>query len=245
MAKRKACEVSTYSSRVAEAQVRADAPNVKQSSIGGGSKDGKLIQRLNDMAMHDFNELYVDPEWLVYRPAASTMELRIDLKPSATLSPEELSSCYDLVEETSRPDYENSSFGWHPRRKRKEMKEPEMRFLLVQEPTARKVQGFLSFMLTHDSTPSVPVLYIYEIHLADRLRKVGLGARLMQGAEDIAHRVGVEKVMLTCFVSNGKARGFYEKHGYAMDECSPEDRRTRHKTVKADYVIMSKRVHSP
>lgn len=104
------------------------------------------------------------------------------------------------------------------------------------------IMGFVSFMITHDSVPSVPVLYIYEIHLVETYRGKGLGKHFMTLAEDIAQRVGVEKVMLTYFLSNEKARGFYERLGYGVDECSPEDRTTRTKVVKVDYVIASKRI---
>ena len=64
----------------------------------------------------------------------------------------------------------------------------------------------------------------------------------MDVAEDIAQKALIEKVMLTCFLSNGKAHSFYEKRGYVADACSPEDRVTRNKVVKPDYVIMSKGV---
>lgn len=60
-------------------------------------------------------------------------------------------------------------------------------------------------------------------------------------AESIA---GVEKVMLTCFVSNDKARRFYEKLGFEKDEFSPRDRKLRGgKIVTSDYVILSRRVN--
>jgi hypothetical protein len=64
----------------------------------------------------------------------------------------------------------------------------------------------------------------------------------MDVAEKIAENVAVEKVMLTCFLSNEHAHRFYKKRGYVADVCSPEDRRTRNKVVKPDYVIMSKDV---
>ncbi|TKA70793.1 hypothetical protein B0A55_06907 [Friedmanniomyces simplex] len=172
---------------------------------------------------------------------------RIALKAARDLEPAELVQCHTLVEQTSRQDYEASSWSWHPKRKKREMLEPEMRYLLVRSTTTAtatgdSVEGFLSFMITHDSDPPVPVLYVYEIHLAEPLRKVGLGAHLMQLAEDIAQRVGVRKVMLTCFLSNAKARRFYERRGYTRDVCSPDDRKTRKRVVEVDYVIMSKTV---
>ncbi|EME49170.1 hypothetical protein DOTSEDRAFT_118324, partial [Dothistroma septosporum NZE10] len=157
----------------------------------------------------------------------------------------QLNHCFSLIESTSREDYERSSFGWHPTRKRREMEESEMRYLQVyknREGERETFEGFLSFMITHDSSPAVPVLYVYEIHLTEDARGKGLGRFLMDKAESIAHKIGVQKVMLTCFVSNTIARNFYDRLGYRTDACSPEDRTTRRKVVKVDYVIMSKAV---
>ncbi|TKA32435.1 hypothetical protein B0A50_01542 [Salinomyces thailandicus] len=154
-----------------------------------------------------------------------------------------LNLCFDLIEETSREDYENSSLGWHPRRKLKEMKQQGMRYLLIEKDDVdQPLYGFLSFLPTHDSTPSVPVLYIYEIHLHENARGEGNGKVLMKMAMDIAKGLGVEKVMLTCFLSNEIALAFYRSLGYETDTCSPQEKRTRKKLVKPDYVILSKRV---
>lgn len=126
-----------------------------------------------------------------------------------------------------------------------------MRYLLLNEKATaplnihdagNKFGGFLSFMFTHDSSPSVPVLYIYEIHLTESARGKGVGGWLMELIENVAREAGVEKIMLTCFLSNANALGFYRKLGFERDACSPGDRRTRRKVVKADYVIMSKRL---
>lgn len=52
----------------------------------------------------------------------------------------------------------------------------------------------------------------------------------------------LKKVMLTCFVSNSKARAFYEKLGFDVDESSPGERKLRGgKVVVPDYCIMSRR----
>jgi N-alpha-acetyltransferase 40 len=206
--------------------------------------DEKRISKINDLSLSDFKNQYIAREPLHYRTQRNgdRKDFKIDFKSAKKLSKIELDACLKLIESTSRPDYESSLWGWHPKRKKREMMEDEMRYLLVrsagddQDP----VLGFLSFMLTHDSTPSVPVLYIYEIHLPPALRSCGLGAHLMDLAQSIAENVGVEKVMLTCFLSNKKAHGFYAKRGYVADACSPEDRRTRSKVIKPDYVIMGK-----
>jgi hypothetical protein len=81
--------------------------------------------------------------------------------------PTELQACYALVEETSKPDYEASSGGWRPRAKLKEMRLPELRYILVQD-AAGVTQGFVSLMPTHEQ--GIPVVYCYEIHLKEELR---------------------------------------------------------------------------
>lgn len=129
-----------------------------------------------------------------------------------------------------------------------------MKYLLVRrkgtEPTVERrkecgdldtsVLGFLSFMVDYDSSPSVPVLYIYEVHLAETLRGLGLGNHLMHLADLLAQNMGLTKVMLTCFLCNDKAYRFYADHGFLKDACSPEDRKTRNKVVAVDYAILSK-----
>lgn len=217
----------------------------------------ELIKAVNAMSPEEFRSRYIAADRLHYtfKSGAGERKVTLDFKASSDLSEDELSSCFSLIETTSRADYEPSSFGWHPKRKRREMLEEEMRYLLVMEPatiqsettppngkTSNSLAGFLSFMMTHDSMPSMPVLYIYEIHLDERLRRSALGSHLMALAESIAVKVGVEKVMLTCFLSNEKALHFYRGRNYEKDVCSPDDRRTRKKVVKVDYAILSKKV---
>lgn len=51
------------------------------------------------------------------------------------------------------------------------------------------------------------------------------------------------KVMLTCFLSNKRALGFYKRHGFEKDDISPGPRKFRSgKVVMPDYVIMSRPV---
>lgn len=55
-----------------------------------------------------------------------------------------------------------------------------------------------------------------------------------------SHIPGVDKVMLTCFKSNGGGLAFYRRLGFDEDENSPRDRKLRGgRVVAADYVILS------
>ena len=227
--------------------------NAGRREISSRHAKEKLVNEANSLEVATFRTRYINQDLLSY-PIEDKDDARvfqIDFKSASRVTAHELNACFNLIETTSRPDYEASSWGWYPKRKKREMKEDEMRYLLVRQvpqhdhPERRAdnpVLGFLSFMLTHDSTPSEPVLYVYENHLPSSLRKLGLGAHLMNVVEGIAENVEVDKVMLTCFLSNKKAHSFYTRRGYMTDACSPDDRGTRTKTIKVDYVIMSKTV---
>ncbi|KAG6008763.1 hypothetical protein E4U21_003961 [Claviceps maximensis] len=147
-------------------------------------------------------------------------------------------ACYDLVYETSGHDYCGSSLGWHPIAKKKEMRSPELRYILVLRDD--QVWGFLSMMPTYENGEAV--LYCYEIHLKAELKGSGLGKQLMQFLIEAGERMdAVDKVMLTCFMSNTHARLFYERLGFEVDAVSPRERKLRGgKIVRPDYVILSR-----
>ena len=64
----------------------------------------------------------------------SSSPLKFDLVSSALqLEKEDMDACIDLVESTSSHDYKASSIGWNPRRKRAEMTDREMIYLLVRQ----------------------------------------------------------------------------------------------------------------
>nr|POE77687.1 n-alpha-acetyltransferase 40 [Quercus suber] len=214
----------------------------------------KFVTDANRLQISEFASRYIDQTQLNFTPAQivgqengeASLQYTIDLASPEDAGSAILSEAFDLIEATQQGYYLNSSIGWHPRRKKAEMREEAMRYLLVrqaaQHNSSRRLLGYLSFMLTFDSLPSMPVLYIYEVHIDGNDTGKGLGSHLMRIAENIAHEVGLEKVMLTCFLRNEKAKAFYEKRGYLKDVCSPEDRAVRGKTVKVDYWIMSKPV---
>jgi len=200
--------------------------------------------------------------WSVCKTSSMAPVVRFELVESGMeLTKEDLESCINMVEATSGKDYRASSIGWHRSAKMEEMMDLEMIYLLLREdpkpsvtqqytpnpvspPCAQssRILGFLSFMLTNDDPPHQDreVVYIYEIHLDESLRRRGLGSALIRFAENAAHCCGITKTMLTVFSANAGARALYERLGYGKDACSPRDKVMRRKVVKADYMIMSK-----
>lgn len=188
--------------------------------------------------------------WTSFTHPGTEEKYTIDLQNSSNLTRDELTACFLLVEESSKGDYSASKQGWNATAKRREMRLLELKYLLVRRIKPRggeeagktgDVEAFVSFMPTIEDEHEV--IYVYEIHLAPTLRRSGLGRQLMMLVEGVARKIGVEKVMLTCFTRNAIAKGFYEGIGYGKDEYSPPPRVLRDgREVEEAYVILSKRV---
>lgn len=186
------------------------------------------------------------------------------LAQSACVGEPALESCFSLIEETSRADYDRSQQKWQPADKRREMHEPDLRYILVREspPAAADddsddqdriipndlkdryvepgpIRGFTSLMPAYEE--GQPVVYCYEIHLKPELHGTGLAALLLGFLYTVAYNLPpISKVMLTCFLSNKRALRFYHKQGFETDAIAPEPRILRGKSVVPDYTILSK-----
>ncbi|KFX90136.1 hypothetical protein O988_08333 [Pseudogymnoascus sp. VKM F-3808] len=209
------------------------------------------IDTANAKSLPDFLAEYLPTDsWASFTHPVTGEEYTIELQNSSDLSRDELTACFSLVEESSKGDYSASKEGWKPAAKRREMRLLELKYLLVRstgahdvgrERKAGDIEAFVSFMPTIEDEQEV--LYVYEIHLAPTLRRSGLGRQLMMLVEGVAQKIGVEKVMLSCFTRNVIAKGFYEGIGYEKDEYSPPPRVLRDgREVEEAYVILSKRV---
>ncbi|OJJ71247.1 hypothetical protein ASPBRDRAFT_30973 [Aspergillus brasiliensis CBS 101740] len=219
-----------------------------------------LVERTNHLTIQEFTSKYISPEFLTYTtPSTSSssspeeedkeQKYKLSIYDAATIPTTDLNACFNLIEETSSEAYRNSSTGWSPARKKREMKLPDMKYLVVRREVvssrdggeADAVVGFMSFMITYEDGKEV--VYLYEIHLSSGVQRQGLGKRLLLILMEIGRRVGMEKAMLTVFTSNGVAQRLYEAIGFGTDEYSPRPRRLRNGMVKEpDYRIMSVRL---
>ncbi|KAK2023023.1 acetyltransferase [Colletotrichum zoysiae] len=214
------------------------------------------IRKPDDQFIKDY--LRPSPDWTSWTHPASGRPYALSLRSAPALAEHELRACFGLVERTSGADYRASRAGWKPLAKMREMRSPELRYILVKEAPAAaadggdgggeatgdegRIRGFASLMPTFEEGEAV--VYCYEIHLEEELRGTGMGRGLMDCLVRVAESIpGVEKVMLTCFVANAGARAFYERLGFERDAMSPPERTLRSGTVFVpDYVIMSRRV---
>ncbi|EHK25303.1 uncharacterized protein TRIVIDRAFT_144179 [Trichoderma virens Gv29-8] len=205
----------------------------------------------NEKTDEEFIRDYIKPsqEWTTWTHPLTEKSYSLDFLSSHDLTKDDFRTCFGIIETTSGADYKNSSVGWHPGMKKKEMKSPDLRYILVKDDGGA-VKGFTSLMPTFENHE--PVLYCYEVHLLPELQGQvpsllsiqlsGLGKHLMNQLITIAENIpSTKKVMLTCFTSNLNGLKFYEKLGFTKDDFSPRDRTLRGgKVVRPDYVILSR-----
>ena len=228
----------------------------KSSNIAESEIEYARIKAANRLSIAELRSTYFPSSSPLrhYSSKSSGMKFNLSLHSVTSLPATVLKTCFSLIEETSSEAYKASQNGWKPRAKWREMREPDMKYVLVyredrSQPSDEQHDfdvdqsgevfcGFMSFQLSIE--PPFDVLYIYEIHLVESARGIGLGYHLMKVAEEVGRGVGVAKTMLTVYTSNTKARKFYERLGYSIDDISPADRELRRVIRPADFAILSK-----
>lgn len=106
-------------------------------------------------------------KWTEWVHPQTQEKYTVSLAQAGAMSPEDLNACFDLVQETSKADYEASVAGWKPKKKSAEMRSPELRYIMVKDGQGN-VRGFTSLMPTFEE--GQPVVYCYEIHLTPEMQ---------------------------------------------------------------------------
>ncbi|EMR08653.1 hypothetical protein PNEG_03127 [Pneumocystis murina B123] len=119
--------------------------------------------------------------------------------------------CFCLVKENLEEMYKRSSFGWSSRRKLKEMKAKNTKYIIIRKEKKQDIIGFLSYQIVTEVGEHV--IYCYEIQVLQAYRGFGVGYNLMKIMEILGLKLGLQKVMLTVFNCNISALRFYEKMG--------------------------------
>ncbi|EIW64409.1 uncharacterized protein TRAVEDRAFT_109407, partial [Trametes versicolor FP-101664 SS1] len=142
--------------------------------------------------------------------------LRVADAPS--LSSDERENIWNLWETNMRVLYailEPSSFGWHPKSKRKELFHRNARFILVLDgegsQAATTLVAFAMFRFERDEGEDL--LYCYELQVSGLFRGSGIGHFFVEKLTAIGKRWGMSKIMLTALKSNVAAGRFYSKTG--------------------------------
>ncbi|CAI7663227.1 unnamed protein product [Penicillium glandicola] len=128
---------------------RVTKSKAKRPRTTTGRVSGKipLVEKTNALSIGDFIAQYVTPLTQAEEPAKNEIDQpnpsqdqpqdvtppRVDIYSAATISTADLEACLDLIEKTSSEAYIASSAGWSRIKKRKEMKLPDMKYLIVRD----------------------------------------------------------------------------------------------------------------
>jgi len=141
--------------------------------------------------------------------------------------------------------YANSSFGWDPPSKKRELFHQLGRFILVRagQDLEGPVVAFTTFRFEHEEDEKV--VYCYEVQVAQEFHGYGLGKHLMRCLSEVGQGKQLDKVILTVFKANQSALTFYQKIGFNVDPISPGYTSPSEEWVdvdedECDYEIMSK-----
>lgn len=177
----------------------------------------------------------------------------LELVDGAQLSSEQRKRIFSLFETNMKSMYRNSTLGWKPTSKKRELFDESSRFAILRRPAEEGAEIAAFAMFRFDTEPCSPsdataregekeveVVYLYEIQVRKENQRDGLGKELMDVVFQLGQQVGMRKMMLTVFDENTAARRFYEKMGYAVDPASPSLDEARKDSV--DFETMFKRL---
>lgn len=160
------------------------------------------------------------------------LDLKIEYQPSDNINPEDMDQIFTLLKVNMESLYEKSAWGWDEMKKKSELTHEDARFLIAKNNEG-KILGFSHFRFEVEI--NYPILYCYELQVADEIQKKGLGKYLMNMLLLIAFKYKLVKVMVTVFTHNAPALDFYLKSlSFRRDETCPYEEEDK------CYVILSK-----
>lgn len=93
-----------------------------------------IIETANSLSLEKLGAGYVFPKGIspTFHSARDGQTYSISLETSSSISAADMQACFELIRDTSAEMYQNSNVSWSPAKKRKEMKLPDLRYLLVK-----------------------------------------------------------------------------------------------------------------
>ena len=143
---------------------------------------------------------------------------------------------FDLTKRNMQKMYEET-WGWNDSKKKHELYEDKAHFLILTRDEDNKPIGFVHIRFEFESNSLRE--FIFEFQVEPEFHRKGVGRFLMQAAEMIALKRGMEMIMLTVFKMNEPAQAFYRSMRYIPHANSPSVARPDYPD-KFDYDILYK-----
>ncbi|KTW31647.1 hypothetical protein T552_00286 [Pneumocystis carinii B80] len=167
-----------------------------------------IVKIANSLCLNDLKNLMPYDKIYNYKNNDIYEAELFDMK---NIKKKDIYSCFCLVKENLEEMYKKSSFGWSSKRKLKEMKAKNTKYIIIRKEKKQDIIGFLSCQFVTEAGEHV--IYCYEIQVLQAYRGFGIGYNLMKIMENLGLKLGFRKAMLTVFNCNKIALSFYEKMG--------------------------------
>lgn len=128
---------------------------------------------------------------------------------------------YNLVRKNMKGMYEGSGMGWNRVDKIEEMEDEDLQYHVARD-SENSILGFISFM--HTVEDDQKVVYLYELQVVKGFQGKGVGKGLMEVVLAESQR-SKRSIMLTVFLMNERAVGFYRKYGFQRVGRGPQEGR--------------------
>ncbi|KDR85062.1 hypothetical protein GALMADRAFT_233668 [Galerina marginata CBS 339.88] len=175
-----------------------------------------------------------------------SITLRVQVLHSNDLKQNQRDSIWAIFEANMYELYKNSSFGWDPVAKRKELFNSLSRFILLYQTDTRTLEAFTMFRFEDEEDEDV--IYCYDLQVTAFFQGMGLGKKMLSELGKLGQTFYMEKIMLTVLKGNMKAALFYKATGFSMDPSSPDYLESDDEfegdeiSEEVDYEILSKKV---
>ncbi len=109
-----------------------------------------IIDKANALSLSSFESLYLQPSSLLnFVPRRGASQYKIILESARSISSSDLNACYSLLEQTLSAPYRTMSWGSKPTARKWEMRDIDMRYLVVRKRTPEKYELEFSFLPPH------------------------------------------------------------------------------------------------
>lgn len=168
-------------------------------ATGGEGKSAAPALRPRDLLadfapFRKFNTAVKEGDGAASSPEENEIEISFTAMGLPSWTPAVETAVFEITKKNMKDIYDTASgsgkWKWNDTKKRGELFVPELRFIVATLKSTGEVVGFLAFRL--DLIGDYEVFYVMEVHTTDRVRRKGLGQRLMQIGELIARKNGLQ-----------------------------------------------------
>ena len=198
----------------------------KEKSKGKAKKEARKAELEAEQALKTTvataaatNLLSLVPPFAAYKK--NGLDLKIEAPSEVT--DEQRQWCVGLLKTNMAKVYEEGGFPWSDTEQTSLLKEADARLLLVRDADGCLL-GFSHFRYLIEG--DVPVLYVYELQLEERVTGKGLGRHVMAMFQLAAVKTGMHSVMATVMRQSDRAMRFFLGQMKFVGACPSQKRRT-------------------